>query len=386
METSRAGHKPRKRDLGEPPGTLSAAPGGEPPLVQVMAFGPDAYEEADVCDIETLPGYLERWPVTWINVFGLGDVNLVRRLGELFNLHHLALEDVLHLQQRSKVEEYDDQLFYVVRMIDAVKVDTEQLAIFLGDRYVITFQEHLGDSLDGIRRRIREGRGRVRTMPADYLAYCLLDAVIDAYYPHLDEFSDRIEALEDEVLECPTTDSLAHIHQFRRDILTVRRAMSPLRDAVSALLNGGFEARIQKQTRVYLRDCYDHTVQILDLAENYRELASGLLEVYLSSASNRMNDVMKVLTMMSTLFIPLSFLTGVYGMNFDTAVSPFNMPELEWFLGYPFFWAIAVGIALLEFWFFRHRGWLSGTISGTPKPRRKKHPGKSGADGRGLTP
>lgn len=356
--------KPGKRDIGEPPGTLSAAPDAERPLVQVMAFGPDAYEEADVADVGVLKDYLGRWPVTWVNVYGLGDAELVRRLGELFGLHPLALEDVLHLHQRSKVEEYDHHLFIVLRMIDEQRIDTEQLSIFLGDKYVITFQERLGDSLDGVRRRIRQGRGRVRAMPADYLAYCLVDAVIDAYYPHLDAFSDRIESIEDEVLAGASRATLARIHQFRRDILVVRRAVGPLRDAVAALLNGAVDPHIRPETRPYLRDGYDHTIQILDLAENYRELVGGLLEVYLSTVNNRMNEIMKVLTIIATIFIPLSFLTGIYGMNFDTDASRYNMPELGWALGYPFFWTVALGVVAIELWFFWRRGWLS---SGSPE-------------------
>ena len=365
--------RPHKRVIGEPPGTLSPVPDAPPPTVQVIAFGPDRYVEADVTDIESLPEYVAQWPVTWINVYGLGDVELVQRIGELFALHPLALEDVFHMQQRSKVDEYDEHLFFVIRMIRQEKIDTEQMGLFLGKNYIITIQEQLGDPLDPIRKRIREGRGRVRTMPADYLAYCLLDAVIDAYYPHVDGFSDRIEHIEDEVLNSPTPDTLAAIHQLRRDLLTVRRSIAPLRDAIMSLLHGGYDAEIRQQTRVYLRDSYDHTVQILDLVENYREIASGLIEIYLSSVSNRMNEIMKVLTVIATIFIPLSFVTGIYGMNFDPEVSRFNMPELGWRLGYPFFWLVAGAVVGVEMFFFWRRGWLSSATThpaGTPDKKK----------------
>jgi len=276
------------------------------------------------------------------------------------NVLNGSLEDVVNLGQRPKVEEYDSHLFVVARMIeDDRSTRTEQLSIFLGERVVLTFQEHPGDCLDCVRKRIREGRGRIRTMGADYLMYCLLDAVVDAYFPHLDEINDRLEALEDEVMASPGSRTVAAIHQAKRDLVAIRHATAPLREAINTLLREA-DPRITENTRLYLRDCYDHVIRVAEAVDTHREVAGGLLDVYLSSVSNRMNDVMKVLTVIATMFIPLTFLAGIYGMNFDPEASPWNMPELRWYWGYPAFIVITVLIAILELAFFWYKGWLGG--------------------------
>jgi len=355
---------------GAPPGTLTVDPEAPKPFIRVMGydqgeFAEGEFAEGEVTDVQTLRDYLARWPVTWVNVDGLGDAETIRRIGELFGLHHLALEDVLTLHQRPKVEEYAEHLFLVVRMLEpGVAVQTEQISMFLGDRFVLTLQEHQGDCLDPIRKRIREAKGRIRTMGADYLAYALLDAVVDAYFPYLDDLSDRVEALEAEVLARPTPETVAKIHEFKRNLLTIRHVISPLREAINALLRDEAQA-FSETTRVYLRDCYDHSIQVLEMVETYREVVGGLLDIYLSSVSNRMNEIMKVLTIIGTIFIPLSFLAGVYGMNFDPGASPWNMPELGWRWGYPVFLGLALGVALIELVFFWRRGWLGGDGKGT---------------------
>ena len=352
--------KRHAKEPGAPPGTLVVHPEAEKPAMYLLAYNGADCMETVIDDVAAIREHLGKWPVVWVNVDGLGDIEVIEQLGDLFGLHRLALEDVLSLNQRPKVEEYEGRLFLVARMIEpGMPVRTEQISMFLGEGFVLTFQEHPGDCLDIVRKRLREGRGRIRTMGADYLAYCLLDALVDAYFPHLDELSDLIEAMETEVLEDPTARTVSRIHQLKRDLLTVRRIMASLREAINALIRQD-EGPITDATRLYLRDCYDHTVRILDLVETYRELAGGLLDVYLSSVSNRMNEVMKVLTVIATMFIPLTFLAGIYGMNFNGDVSRWNMPELRWYWGYPAFIAAIVVLAVLELFLFWRKGWLGG--------------------------
>lgn len=346
---------------GRPPGTLPEHPDSQKPQIHVIAYSPTELKEADIEDTADIRAYLERWPVVWINVDGLGDTETIRQLGELFGLHGLALEDTLTLHQRPKIEEYEGHLFWVVRMLEPdLPVRTEQLSIFFDKNFVLTVQEHPGDCLDPVRKRIRESGGRVRKAGADYLAYCLVDAVIDAYFPLLDDFSERLEAFETEALVQPSRHTVAKLHRGKRDLLAVRRAISPLREAINMLLRDDNDV-MSETTRLYLRDSYDHTIQILELVETYREITAGLLDVYLTSVSNRTNDIMKVLTIIATVFIPLSFLTGIYGMNFDFESSPFNMPELHWRFGYPTFLLLAGLVAGLELFLFWRKGWLGGS-------------------------
>lgn len=358
--------------VGIPPGTLTLNPESPKPIIQVIAFGPQESTERGIADVDAIPAFLKRWPVTWVNVDGLGDTETIRRLGEMFNLHPLALEDVLDVYHRPKIEQYEDHLYMVVRMLEPeMPIQTEQLSIFVGKGFVITFQEHPGDCLDVVRKRIREGRGRIRTQGADYLAYSLVDAVVDGYYPFLDELGDRVDALETIVLEKPTSDVVSTIHEFKRDLLTVRRVMSSQREAVNTLLRdtGG---PISNTTRIYYRDCYDHTIHVLETVETYREVVGGLLDIYLSSVSNRTNEVMKVLTMIATIFIPLSFVAGVYGMNFDTQVSRWNMPELRWAYGYPAFLLLVIAIVVVQISFFLRRGWLGRGDGKRKRPTNNK--------------
>ena len=355
----------RSTTPGAPPGMLTTHVETVKPEIQVICYGPDDFFESELADIQSLGGYLERWPVVWVNVDGLADVAMLEELGRLFRLHHLALEDVVHLGQRPKAEEYEDHLFIVTRMIkEGLPVRTEQLSIFMGRGFVLTFQEEPGDCLDPVRERIRQCRGRVRQMGADYLAYCLIDAVVDFYFPSMDVFSDVVERLEMEVLERPSRGTVNRIHGAKRDLLTVRWAVAPLREAINSLIRDGHSA-ISDATRTYLRDCHDHVYRILDMTETYRELLGGLLDVYLSSVSNRMNDVMKVLTVIATMFIPLTFLAGLYGMNFNPEASPWNMPELNWYWGYPAFMLLIVVIALVELGIFWQKGWLGSRVDDT---------------------
>jgi magnesium transporter len=339
-----------------------------------MAYGPQGFKEEAVQEIASLGSLLGRWPVTWVNVDGLGDADVLREIGRCFHLHRLALEDVVNTHQRPKIEHYGEHLFIVLRMaMISDCLETEQVSLFLGKGFVLTFQAGLpGDCLDPVRERIRKGAGRIREAGSDYLAYALLDGVIDGFFPVLEAYGESLEDLENEILVHPEEELVARIHGVKRDLLTLRRAIWPLRDALSSLLREP-DPLVHPETLPYLRDCHDHTVQIIDLVETYRELGSGMMDVYLSSVSNRMNEIMKVLTVISTIFIPLTFIAGIYGMNFNPQISPLNMPELNWFWGYPFSLALMMGIALALLLFFRRKGWLGRRV--WVPPRIKKRPG-----------
>lgn len=347
----------RSAPPGTSPGTLVVDPTAPKPRITVLGYGPDDYVEAELESPAEIAAHRGRWPVLWINVDGLGDKAVLEQLGAVFNLHRLALEDVVNVPQRAKLEPYDEHLFLVARMVELnERIRTEQVSMFVGDGYVLTFQEREGDSFDLVRDRIRRARGRIRIAGADYLMYALVDAIIDAYYPVLEKYGDRIEALEEEVLSGPEADVGARIHAVKRELLMVRRALIPHREALYALQRLD-STIVSDDTQIYLRDCYDHIAQVLDMVETYRELTSGLLDVHLTTVSNHMNEVMKVLTIFAALFIPLSFIAGLYGMNFDQS-SPWNMPELRWAFGYPALLVVMAIVAGSLLLFFRRRGWI----------------------------
>jgi magnesium transporter len=349
----------RQTPPGALPGTIDVDPAAPSTILTVFAYGPQGYVEKIVINPQSLRDYLREWPVTWVNIEGLGSAAIIHELGEIFGLHRLALEDVIHVHQRPKVEEYGPHLFIVARMMYlSEQIESEQLSMFLGEKFLLTFQTAVGgDCLGPVRERIRQGTGRIRHAGADYLAYSLLDSVVDAYFPVLDIYSNELDALEDEVIERPVPKTLARVHAVKRNLLMLRRVVWPLREAVSMLIREP-SSLIAHDTQIYLRDCYDHTIQILDLLETHRELSSSLMDVYLSSVSNRMNEIVKVLTIISTIFIPLSFFAGIYGMNFNTD-HPLNMPELNLPYGYPLvltLMAVAAGSMLAYFW---RKGWLN---------------------------
>lgn len=355
----------RRTPPGASPGTLSIDPLAPRPVISLIAYGPMEFTEQAIDDPQKIRDFLGRWPVVWINVDGLGNAEALSQIGTIFSLHRLALEDVVNVHQRAKVDEYADHLFIVARMVEkSAESGTEQLSIFLGANYVLTFQERAGDCFDPLRDRIRRSRGRVREAGADYLAYCILDGAIDDYFPTLEQYGERLEGLEDDIIAHPGRSCIARIHAIKRELLILRRAIWPLREAVNVLYRE-HTTIITEPTRLYLRDCYDHTIQVIDLLENHREIASDLMDVYLSSVSNRMNEVMKVLTVITTIFIPLTFIAGIYGMNFDPDSSPWNMPELRWRWGYPACMLIMAAIAAGLLISFRRRGWL-GSVEDDP--------------------
>jgi magnesium transporter len=343
---------------GAEPGLIRVDPEAPRTHIRVLSYGQDELEEIEVRDVEALAAIAGRRPVTWIDVEGLGDADALARIGALFGLHPLAMEDVVNVHQRPKVDTYADHLFIVARMLThgEAGVDGEQVSLFLGRNVVLTFQERPGDCLDPVRARIRRPQSSIRRQGADHLAYAVLDALIDGYFPVLESLGDRMEELEDEILRSPSTDDVAAVHRVKRDLLAVRRAAWPLRDALNSLIRDPGDL-VGPETRVFLRDCYDHCVQVIDTLETYREIASGLMDAYMSAVSHRMNEVMKVLTLIATIFIPLTFVAGVYGMNFDTS-SPWNMPELRWKYGYVAFWGLIAATTVTMVLVFRSRGWI----------------------------
>jgi len=358
FRSARAKARPRRRSkVGTAPGLLIADPNAAQPTLHVIAYGPDRVTEFADCTMETALAARGQAPMVWIDVAGLGDAELIASIGEAFGLHRLALEDVVDVHERPKVETYEDHLFVILRMLDTGREPaTEQLALFVGAGFLISFQERAGDCLEPVRERLRHGRGRLRVEGADYLAYALIDGVIDAYFPMLEHYGEVVDTLEDAVVAEPRREQVTRLYRVKRDLLMLRRAVWPTRDLLNAMLRDE-NPLLTSHTRLFLRDAYDHTVQLMDLVETYREITTGLLDVYLSSQSARMNEIMKFLTIIATIFIPLGFLASLWGMNFDRA-APWNMPELGWRFGYPAAIAvmIAVGAGLLIY--FRRKGWL----------------------------
>jgi magnesium transporter len=295
--------------------------------------------------------------VVWVNVDGPGDAEILTRLGEIFSLHRLALEDVVNLGQRAKVEGYDEDLFIVARTPDTETSTSEQVTLLLGPGFLLSFQERVGDYFEGVRERIRHGKGRIRKSGADYLAYALLDAVIDSYFPVLDWIAEELEDLEEAVLSSPDKETVSSIYEMKRRLLDLRRNIAPHREALNTLIRDPGD-QIEEETALHLRDTYDHTIRIAEMVDSQRDLCSDLMSTYLSVVSNRMNEVMKVLSIIGTVFIPLGFIAGLYGMNFDPEASPYNMPELGWYLGYPFALLLMGGTALGLLIYFWKRGWF----------------------------
>ncbi len=312
--------------------------------------------------------------VTWLDVQGLGDAQILLRLGQIFGLHPLTLEDIVNVPQRPKFEEYEEHYLLVSRMVvpHSRGFYSEQVSIVFGRNYVITFQEQPQyDCFNGVRDRIRNNKGVIRQEGADYLAYALLDALIDSFFPILETYDDRLEDLEEEATHQPARQTLSEIYSTKRELLVLLRAIRPQREAINRLLREGTRL-VSPHVRTYMRDCYDQTIQIIETVEIYRELASGLVELYLSSVNNRLNEVVKVLTIVSTLFIPLTFIVGVYGMNFNTDRSPWNMPELGWAYGYPAVWVLMLAVAGLLLFLFWRWGWLDTEEVLNPTERRPR--------------
>ena len=347
-----------RAEPGASPGAVATPRHDVPPAVHLLAWGAGELEDRDVPVADAPRLSAPPGQVTWIDVQGLGDGAVVQALGEAFGLHDLAVADVVHVGQRPKAERYGDTLFVVVRMttLEEGRFAFEQVALFLAGGAVLTFQERPGDCLDPLRARIRGGTKRLRANGPAYLAVMVLDAIVDGYFPVLEGFGEELEALETEVLEAPTPAVLERVYRAKRDLLAFRRAVWPLREACSQLLR---DEDLPDATQPYLRDVADHVSQVADILETYRELAGSFVDVYLSAVSQRTNETMRVLTVIATIFIPLTFVAGIYGMNFDTS-QPGNLPELGWPYAYVAFWVVCAAITAGLLVLFRRLGWLGG--------------------------
>jgi magnesium transporter len=329
--------------------------------IRVIDYDREKLDERKVESVEDCFPFKEKPTITWINIDGLHEVQVIEKIGQHFEIHPLILEDIANTGQRPKLDVSDNSIFLSLKMLtmegEASSIKREQFSFVVGTDYVISFQERIGDVFEPVRERIRKQVPRTRFMSSDYLAYALLDAVVDGYFSVLETLSERIEAIEERLLDDPGPESLESIHQLRRELVLMRKAVWPLREVIGGLerMDSKF---VHSSTRIYLRDLYEHTVQVVDTVETFRDMVSGLLDIYLSSVSNRMNEVMKVLTIIATIFIPLGFLAGVYGMNFNTSVSALNMPELGWRYGYVLFWTLTFLIGGGLFLYFKRKKWL----------------------------
>jgi magnesium transporter len=347
----------RSTKAGLPPGTLVHV--GERKVeaarITVIDYDETNFQEKQVPAVEECFPFKTTPTVTWINIDGLHQVDIIEKVGTQFELHPLILEDILHTGQRPKLEDFDSYIYIVLKMLSYSdqrrKVEAEQVSLVLGPNFVISFQESIGDVFDQVRDRIRNAKGRIRKMRSDYLVYSLIDAVVDNYFVILERLGERIESMEEELVAEPTERTLQQIHSLKRQTTSLRKSVWPLREAASALERSE-SSLIGKSTHIYLRDLYDHTIQVIDTVETFRDMVSGMLDIYLSSISNRMNGVMKVLTIIATLFIPLTFIAGIYGMNFK------YMPELEWHWGYPLILLVMGAAAVIMLIYFRRRKWL----------------------------
>lgn len=351
--------KKRSSKAGLPPGTLIhiGEKKTEQPKITLIDYDERHFEEREIKTIDECFPFKDKPTTTWINIDGIHQIELIETLGTHFEVHPLVLEDILNTDQRPKVEDFGTYIFIVLKMFyceekhEDREIVAEQISLILGSNFVLSFQEERRDVFNPVRDRLRSGKGRMRKLGPDYLAYALVDSIVDNYFVILEILGEKIELLEEELIEEPSAGTLQDIHDLRRGLLFLRRSIWPLREVISAL-HRGESSLIQATTLVYLRDVYDHVIQVIDTVETYRDMIAGMLDIYLSSVSNRMNEVMKVLTIIATIFIPLTFIVGVYGMNFA------YMPELQTKWGYPMVWLVMISIALFMVFYFKKKKWL----------------------------
>ncbi len=340
-----------------PPGSVIYVGDGSPSPTSVSVID---FTEADVMEkkgitLEECMTLRDNPSITWLNFSGLADVEQIKKVGDIFGLHPLVMEDILHMGQRPKLELYDKYVYLVAKMIyrgdSGKEVTYEQLSIVMGKNYVLTFQEKEGDVFNNIRERIKGNKGRLRKSGADYLVYSLLDAVVDNYFPALEKIGDLVEEIEERLSDEPEQDVLSDIYRLKREVLFLRKSIWPIREVVAAMMRQDIEL-VSAYTNTYLRDVYDHSIQVMDVVETYTDMLSELTDVYMSTVSNRMNEIMKTLTIIATIFIPLTFIVGLYGMNFK------YMPELTNELAYPVVLVFMAGISGMMLVYFRRKGWL----------------------------
>jgi magnesium transporter len=349
--------KRHSKSAGLPPGTLIhiGEKKLEAPRITVIDYDEQNFKEKQVAGVEECFEFKTSPTVTWINVDGIHDINTIEKIGSHYDLHSLTLEDILTAGQRPKFEDLEKYLFIVLNMLsfsdEKKRIQAEQVSMILGPNFVISFQESVGDVFEPIRDRIRSAKGRIRKMGPDYLMYSLMDAIVDNYFVILEKLGEKIESLEEELVSSANEQVLKRIHLLKREMIFLRKSVWPLRELISGIERSESEL-IKDSTSVYLRDLYDHTIQVIDTVEGFRDMVSGMLDIYLSALSNRMNAVMKVLTIIATIFIPLTFITGVYGMNFK------YMPELQWKLGYVAVWLAMIAVTAVMLIYFKRKKWL----------------------------
>ncbi|WP_135605550.1 magnesium/cobalt transporter CorA [Methanococcoides sp. NM1] len=345
------------RKAGVAPGTLIHIGKKQltEPKITVIDYNADNFQELVAENIEEVYPFKDSENVSWINIHGVHQVDLIEKIGIHFGIHSLVLEDIVHTDQRPKVEFFDSYIYIVLKMLqydkDKEELIAEQVSIILGSNFVISYQEVIEDTFDPVRDRLRSSKGRIRKQGPDYLAYALLDSIVDNYFVMLEKIGENIDALDDELLDKPTPKTLEDIHHLKKELIFLRKFIWPLREVVSSLQREE-SFFIKESTSIFLKDVYDHIIQVMDTIESYRDILSTMLDLYLSTASNKMNEIMKVLTIIATIFIPLTFIAGIYGMNFE------YMPELKWHLGYPVIWALMITVALVMLAYFRKLKWI----------------------------
>jgi magnesium transporter len=349
----------RRPPVGASPGTLIADPAARRSELRLTLISPEKFKTIDDASIDDVNTNCDKWPVIWLDCTGLANIQLIEEIGRIFNLHPLALEDVVNTGQRPKVDFFEDHAFVVVRMIDDVTAHRyEQIAVFFGKNFVVTFQEREGDPFDPVRKRIESSMpNRLRARGADYLAYALIDAIVDSYFPPIEATGEMVDSIEDEMLYTPHKHQMRQLHELRRDANVLKGVLWPMRDALATMIRNDVPF-VKAETKVFLNDTLDHSLRLIELVENQRDMLTGLIEMHLSLSQARTNDVISYLTIVSVIFMPLTFLVGIWGMNFDPESSPWNMPELKAYYGYPasllFMLAVAVGLIV----FFKRKKWL----------------------------
>lgn len=347
----------RMRKVGLPPGTPVFV--GERKIekvkISVIDYNDEQTTEKELTDIEECFPFKNTPTVSWINIDGIHDVDIAKKIGANFGIHPLVLEDIVNSEHRPKMEDFGEYIYIVLKMLsvnqETKEVEIEQVSIILGAYFVITFQEREGDIFNFVRERIKSHKGRIRRMGTDYLTYSLIDAVVDNYFNILEKISEEIEGLEEDLLTNPQPEQLRNLHRLKRGMIFLRKSVGPLREIVNSLVRGD-SSLVHETSQIYFRDVFDHTIHVIDSIETMRDMISGMLDTYLSSISNRMNEVMKVLTIIATIFIPLTFLAGIYGMNFKF------MPELEWKWGYLTVWSVIIIVFCVMIFFFKRKKWL----------------------------
>lgn len=352
----------RRKKPGSAPGTIEHTGERHLDKIQITVYDYDEenLEEISIDEIQKAKQYLDAPSKTWIKVCGLHDTEKLKSIWNFFGLHPLIQEDIVNTSQRPKVEIYDNCIFFVLRLLSYSKekgIQTEQISFILGDSYVMSFQETDEEHFNPVMKRLAVWGSRIRKNDADYLTYALIDTVVDYYFNVIEYLADDIADTEEELLEKPEDHLLHKIHKLRREVIYFRKSVWPLRDAINSVIRDD-QKFIGDDTKIFLRDVYDHVIQVIDNVENYRDMAIGMHDMYMSQVSNRMNEVMKVLTIIATIFIPLTFIAGIYGMNFDPEASPLNMPELGWYWGYPASLGFMAIIAFIMIIYFKRKGWF----------------------------